>query len=104
MKPKITAIIPARGGSEGIQRKNIRLHAGKPLIAYTIEAGLKSKYIDRVVVSTEDEEIAEISKNYGVEMIERPKELVTDDTSTGPIIEISQDKKSQYSYRRNAYN
>ena len=60
---KILAIIPARGGSKGIPRKNIRVLAGKPLIAYSIEAALKSKYIDRVIVSTEDKEIAEISKN-----------------------------------------
>lgn len=56
---KNLAIIPARGGSKGIPRKNIRLLAGKPLIAHSIENALKSKYIDRVIVSTEDEEIAE---------------------------------------------
>ncbi len=61
---KILAIIPARGGSKGIPRKNIRLLAGKPLIAYSIETALKSKYIDKVVVSTEDEEIAEVAKIY----------------------------------------
>ena len=60
---KILAIIPARGGSKGIPRKNIRVLAGKPLIAYSIEAAVKSRYIDRVVVSTEGKEIAEISKN-----------------------------------------
>ena len=79
---KVIAIIPARSGSKGIQRKNIRLLAGKPLIAYSIEAALKSKYIDRVVVSTEDEEIAEISKKYGAEVIERPQELAKDKSPT----------------------
>ena len=82
-KKKIIALIPARGGSKGIQRKNIKLLAGKPLIAYSIETALKSKYIDRVVVSTEDEEIAEISKKYGAEVpFLRPKELARDDSPT----------------------
>jgi N-acylneuraminate cytidylyltransferase len=84
---KIIAIIPARGGSKGIPRKNIRLLDGKPLITYSIEAALKSKYIDRVVVSTEDKEIAEVSKKYGAEIIERPKELATDTAPTEPALE-----------------
>lgn len=83
-KPKILAIIPARGGSKGIPRKNIRLLAGKPLIAYSIETALQSKYIDTVVVSTEDEEIAEIARIYGAEVIMRPDELAKDDS---PIID-----------------
>ena len=87
MKNKILAIIPARGGSKGIPRKNIRLLAGKPLIAYSIEAAVKSRYIDRVIVSTEDEEITEISKKYGAEVIERPMELATDTAPTEPVLE-----------------
>lgn len=79
---KILAIIPARGGSRGILRKNIRLLAGKPLVAYTIEAALHSRLINRVVVSTEDEEIAEIAKKYGAEIIERPEELARDESPT----------------------
>lgn len=86
MKPKIIAIIPARGGSKGIPRKNIRLLAGKPLIAYSIESALKSKYIDKVIVSTEDEEIAEISKLYGADVIKRPIELAGDDITLDPVI------------------
>jgi CMP-N,N'-diacetyllegionaminic acid synthase len=78
----ILAIIPARGGSKRLPRKNIRLLCGKPLIAYTIEAALSSRLIDRVVVSTEDEEIAEVSKKYGAEVLERPKELARDDSPT----------------------
>jgi CMP-N-acetylneuraminic acid synthetase len=78
----VVAIIPARGGSKGIPRKNVRLLCGKPLIAYTIEAALSSRLIYRVVVSTEDEEIAEISKNYGAEVIKRPEELARDDSPT----------------------
>lgn len=83
---KILAIIPARGGSKGIPKKNIKLLAGKPLIAYSIENALKSKYIDRVIVSTEDEEIAEVSRRYGAEVIKRPKELANDDITLDPVI------------------
>lgn len=86
-KPNILAIIPARGGSKGIPRKNVRLLCGKPLIAYTIEAALSSKLVDRVVVSTEDEEIGKISREYGAEIIKRPEELATDDTPTEPVLE-----------------
>ena len=86
MEPKIIAIIPARGGSKGIPRKNIRLLAGKPLIAYTIEAASKSKYIDRAIVSTEDEEIAEISKLHSAEVIKRPNELGEDNVTLDPVI------------------
>ncbi|KAF5431160.1 N-acylneuraminate cytidylyltransferase [Candidatus Methanophagaceae archaeon] len=87
MKTKIIAIIPARGGSKGIPRKNVRLIAGKPLIAYSIEAALNSKYIEKAVVSTEDGEIAKISKKYGAEVIERPMELATDTAPTEPVLE-----------------
>ena len=83
---RILCVIPARGGSKRIPKKNIRLLAGKPLIAYSIEAALKSKYINKVVVSTEDEEIAEISKLFGVEVIKRPKELGRDDVPLDPVI------------------
>lgn len=74
---KILAIIPARGGSKGIPRKNIRVLAGKPLIAYSIEAAVKSRYIDRVVVSTEDKEIAEISKNRKDYILQNLKDIDT---------------------------
>lgn len=73
------AIIPARGGSKGLPGKNIKLLNGKPLIAYTIEAALKSKYIDKVVVSTDDEKIAEIAEKHGAWVpFLRPSELATD--------------------------
>ena len=68
MKNKIIAVIPARGGSKGLPRKNIKPLLGKPLIAWTIEQAKKSRYTDKVVVSTEDEEIAEISRKYGAEV------------------------------------
>lgn len=79
---RIIAIIPARGGSKGLPRKNIKNLAGKPLIAWTIKAALKSKYLDRVIVSTEDEEIASISKRWGAEVVKRPKALATDGAKT----------------------
>lgn len=74
----ILAIIPARGGSKGIPRKNIKEIAGKPLIAWTIEAAKNSKLIDKFVVSTEDKEIAAISRRLGAEVLVRPAELATD--------------------------
>lgn len=78
----ILGITPARGGSKGIPRKNIKIIAGKPLIAWTIEAAIKSRLINRYIVSTEDEEIAEISKQLGAEVLYRPSELATDEAST----------------------
>lgn len=78
---KILAIIPARGGSKGINGKNIKELNGKPLIAYAIEEALKSKYIDKLIVTTEDKEIAEVSKRFGAEIpFLRPEELSADDT------------------------
>ena len=75
----ILGVIPARGGSKGLSRKNIKILFGKPLIAWTIEQALASKYLDRLIVSTEDEEIAEVSKKYGAEVpFIRPKELAED--------------------------
>ncbi len=88
MKKKvILGIIPARGGSKGIPRKNIKMIAGKPLIAWSIEAALSSKLVDRVVVSTEDKEIAEISRQYRAEIIDRPKALATDTASTLSVLQ-----------------
>jgi len=75
----ILAIIPARGGSKGIPRKNIKELAGKPLIAWTIEEAKKSKYIDRLILSSDDEEIITVAKEWGCEVpFVRPKELATD--------------------------
>jgi len=73
---KILAIIPARGGSRRLPGKNIRKLLGKPLIVWTIEQAKKSKYIDKLIVSTDDKTIAKISKKYGAEVpFLRPKEL-----------------------------
>lgn len=83
---EILAIIPARGGSKGIPGKNIKPLAGKPLIAYTIEASLKSKYITRTVVSTEDGRIKEAAFAFGAEVVDRPAELAQDVTKTAPVL------------------
>lgn len=81
-------IIPARGGSKGIPRKNIKLLAGKPLIVWTIEAALSSDTLDRVVVSTEDEEIATIALEAGAEVpFLRPMELAQDDSPTLDVLQ-----------------
>ena len=82
---KIIGIIPARGGSKGIPKKNIKLLNGKPLIAYTIEQALKSK-LNKVIVSTDCDEIADISRKYGLEVIMRPIELAQDNTPTLPVL------------------
>lgn len=82
MKPKTISIIPARGGSKGVPRKNIKLFAGKPLIAHTIEEALKSKYLDTVIVSTEDQEVENISKEYGAKVVKRPNILAKDNSPT----------------------
>lgn len=76
---EILAVIPARGGSKGIPKKNIKLLAGKPLIAYTIEEAKKSKYITRIILSTDDKEIVEVAKKYGAEVpFLRPAEISGD--------------------------
>lgn len=78
---KILAIIPARGGSKGVPRKNIKMLAGKPLIAWTIEEAKKSKFIDMCIVSTEDEEIKSVAEEWGGNVpFMRPVELAQDDT------------------------
>ena len=78
---KILGLIPARGGSKGIPRKNIKHLLGKPLIAWTIEAALKSLKFDSLVVSTEDDEIAEVARAYGADVpFMRPAELARDST------------------------
>ena len=85
---KTIAIIPARGGSKRIPRKNIKDFFGKPLIAYSIETALKSKLFDKVIVTTDDEEIASIAKEYGAEVpFLRPKELSDDFSGTQAVID-----------------
>jgi N-acylneuraminate cytidylyltransferase/CMP-N,N'-diacetyllegionaminic acid synthase len=84
---KPICFIAARGGSKGVTRKNIRLLAGKPLIAYAIESSIKSKIFSHVVVSTEDKEIARISQKFGAEVpFLRPKKLAADSTGMTEVI------------------
>jgi CMP-N,N'-diacetyllegionaminic acid synthase len=82
----VVGIIPARGGSKGIPKKNIFTLAGKPLLAYTIEAALNSKMLSRVLVTTDSEEIAAVALSFGVEVVHRPEELAGDDTLTLPVL------------------
>lgn len=77
---RVLAVIPARGQSKGVPRKNIRMICGKALIAYTIEAARRSRYIDRLVVSTEDPEIRQIAMTYDAEVLNRPPHLAEDET------------------------
>lgn len=79
-------MIPARGGSKGIKRKNLKLLAGLPLVAHTINASLKSKYITRTVVSTEDEEIKETALQFKSEVVTRPMHLASDTAKTAPVL------------------
>lgn len=85
-KRKILGITPARGGSKGIPYKNIKIIANKPLIAWTIEKALESKFLDKFVVSTEDKKIKEISKTFGAEVIDRPMELAEDSSPTLDVL------------------
>ena len=84
---KVLAIIPARGGSKGLPRKNIINVHGKPLLFYTISQAQKSKYIDRVILSSENEEIIKLAKSLGCEVpFKRPDNLATDSIGTMPVI------------------
>ena len=84
---KPICIIPARGGSKGVKRKNIRPLGGKPLIAYALESAINSNLFQDVVVTTEDEEIANISKNFGANVpFIRPQELATDLATTEEVL------------------
>lgn len=80
------AVIPARGGSKRLPRKNVLDLAGKPLIAWTIEAAKNSKYIDHFIVSTDDKEISDVSKKHGSEVLTRPAELATDIASSVDVV------------------
>lgn len=84
---KISALIPARGGSKGIINKNIRLLNGKPLVVYSIEQALKSEYIDDVYVSSDSEIILNISKDSGAKIILRPEDISGDTATTESVID-----------------
>ena len=86
MTKRVLSIIPARGGSKGLPRKNVVDLAGKPLIAWTIEASLKSKYISKTVVSSDNKEILDISVEYGAEIIKRPDNLASDTATSESVV------------------
>lgn len=83
----ILAIIPARGGSKGLPRKNIYFVKGKPLIAYSIEAALGSKFITKIIVSSDDDEILKVSKEFGATPLKRPKKLAQDTSTSEEVIQ-----------------
>lgn len=95
---KVLAIIPARGGSKGVQHKNIRHVAGKPLIAWTIEEAKKSRFIDRVIVSTDDPSIADVALQWGAEVpFLRPAEFARDDSpGIAPVLHAIETLQQQY--------
>lgn len=97
---RILAIIPARGGSKGIPGKNIKMLAGKPLLAWTIEAAKKSKYIDRLILSSDDEKIISVAREYGCEVpFVRPAHLAQDDTpGVDPIVHALEALDEKFDY------
>ena len=92
------AIIPARGGSKRLPRKNLLDLCDKPLITWSIEAGLASQYIDKVVVTSDDNEILEISEKFGANTIKRPNELATDISTTFDAIKHVIENTEKYDY------
>ena len=92
------AIIPARGGSKRLPRKNVLDLNGKPLVAWSIKAGLNSKYIDKVVVTSDDAEILSIAKYYGTLSINRPAELSNDTATTFDAIKHTIENVEKYDY------
>ena len=88
----VVAIIPARGGSKDIPRKNLCYIGDKPLIAHTIIQSLKSRFIDRTIVSTEDSEIATVSESYGAEVITRPHDLASDTATSESVLLYTLDR------------
>ena len=92
------AIIPARGGSKRLPRKNILDLSGRPMISWSIDAGLKSKYIDKVVVSSDDTEILNISNELKVQVIKRPDELASDTSTSFDAVKHAIDNLESYEY------
>ncbi|MEJ2608107.1 MAG: acylneuraminate cytidylyltransferase family protein [Anaerolineales bacterium] len=87
-KAEVLAIVPARAGSKSIPKKNVRLFAGHPLLAYSIAAGLQADCVSRLIVSTDDEGFADIARNYGAEVpFLRPAELAADEVTDLPVFE-----------------
>lgn len=96
---KVLTIIPARGGSKGVPRKNVRDLAGKPLIAWTIEEAQKSRYIDCLILSSEDEEIIQVAKEWGCDVpFVRPQELAQDESSGMDVVLHALEEITGYDY------
>jgi len=94
---RIIAIVPARGGSKSLPRKNIRTLAGHPLLAYSIAAGMQAESVDRVIVSTDDEEIAQVARQYGADIpFIRPEALAQDETTDFPVFKHALDWLKQH--------
>ena len=98
MNKTFLAIIPARGGSKRLPRKNLLDLGGKPLIAWSIESALKSKYISKVIVSSDDEEILNIAKEYKADFIKRPDELASDTATTFDALKHTLENVEKYDY------
>ncbi len=99
MDEKILAIIPARGGSKRVPKKNIKNLAGNPLISYTIEAAKESKYLDKIVVTTDSKEISKVSKSFGVDVINRPDDIADDKSPTiEAVFHVLNELKGEYDY------
>jgi len=103
MKKKIIAVIPARKGSKRLPDKNTKMLVKKPMISYSIDAALKSKYIEKILISTDDEKVKDIVKSYKekskgkIVIIDRPKHLAEDETRTEPVIVHALEKiKDEY--------
>jgi CMP-N,N'-diacetyllegionaminic acid synthase len=100
---KVFVVIPARGGSKSIPRKNLADVMGRPLISYVIEAARAARRVERVIVSTEDEEIAAVARNWGAEVpFMRPQELARDEVSLGPVVVHSLRAMDELGFRADA--
>lgn len=98
-RPKVLAVIPARGGSKGLERKNARLLCGKPLVSYSVEVAQQARLIDRVVVSTDDGEIAEIARAHGRDVpLRRPEELAGDRAGIGAVVAHARETLARQGY------
>lgn len=96
---EVLAIIPARGGSKGLPRKNILPLLGKPLLAYTIEHARHSRLVNRVVVSTDDEEITQVARSYGAEVVHRPAVISGDEASSeSALLHVLEHLRDQENY------
>ena len=94
----ILVVIPARGGSKGIPRKNLRLLDNKPLISYSIGVAKASQYVDDVVVTTDDSQIALIAEKFGASVVRRSEELSTDDALLDPVIHDAMIQKEKLAF------